>query len=95
MIEITVRDTEEKYSENATGKLVCFFAVSEEGGKGTVKGYGTNADFTVLYSLLKDVIKDIERKYPIVRILEHFDDQETTMVDLQAIKDLMDKGGKK
>lgn len=95
MIEITVRDTEEKYSENVTGNLVFFAALSEEGAKGTIKGRGTNADFTVLYSLLKDVVKSIERQYPIVKILECLDDQETTTVDLQAIKDLLEKGGEK
>lgn len=95
MIEITVRDTEEKYSENVTGNLVFFVALNEEGAKGTIKGRGTNADFTVLYSLLKDVVKSIERQYPIVRILECLDDQETTTVDLQAIKDAKEKGGEK
>lgn len=96
MIEIIVKDKEEKYSENVTGNLVFFAALDEKGGaKGTIKGRGTNADFTVLYSLLKDVVKSIERQYPIVRILECFEDQETTTVDLQAIKDQMEKGGEK
>lgn len=88
MIEIIIRDTDDNSTDKITGNIAFFAVVKEDRVHGTIKGNGTQIDYSHLYTMLKEVRKIIERDHPAVRFLECCSNPEMMEINLLPFKDI-------
>lgn len=88
MIEITVRDTKDNFTDKLTGNIAFFAVVNENNVHGQIKGRGTKIELMQLYTALKYTAKDLESDNPIIKIFESLCSTKRTKIDLSPIEDM-------